>query len=587
MRRSLAIFNVAVLLLALYFPLLSPIASQANPGNTRFGQALWNPVYSTDGCYNDLMMLAAINGNIPVNSEGYPYKTGEGCQLVIVVNGGYPNGKYQFYGEGSISITIWPGMTNFKTVKDPVSGKTITTGLINWNFPALVPLPGTTPGINELFQFSVTDGNDPPTNFHLMRPDVPAYYDGWEKKNSIFGKEFLAGLKPYCCIRFINWMMEVPEIVTGPYAPQGVPTSYGVTTWASRPSPTYFWCITRTVAYENMIELCNELNEDMWICIPLYTVGPTPTDWCTQFATMVKEKLKPNLHVYYEIDDELWNYGWPYTCVTTQVQQWANANPDLAWLDSVGWYKDGAEFATLLMRAQQRFSAVLGTDRSRAILAGQYGNTIYVSGGLQYIAKYFGPPANYIYAIALADYIGGAPSDSEASIMQQTINSINNVTANLKVNRVLADQYGVKVCMYEGGNSNGTSTNALLTQMDPLMATAYYDLVAALKTGGADLCCWYNYCGNGFWSCLTDARQMDLNPPGSIEWQAEANIAKSCNCGTTEQVKQLTAAQEKALQKAEEAAAKWRAQEAKWRAQEAKWRAKEAKAQAEAKKHHH
>ncbi len=567
MRRHLAVFNVAILLLTLLFPLLAPIAAQAVTNNTRFGMALWTPEYGSDGCYSDLFMLGGFAYGLHLNSDGYPDVVGVPASLEAVAGGGYPNGYYQFFGKGKFSVQIppWPGVfKNFETHVDKVSGETITTGLISCGDGALVPPPGTYQGIVAYFFFTPTDAKDPPHDFHLIRPDMPAYYDGWEKKNSIFGKEFLAGLKPYCCIRFINWMLFEPVTPTGPY---GKPPVYGVTTWASRPSPTYFNPAIRTVCYENMIELCNELNEDMWLNIPLWSLGPEPTDWCTQMALLIKQKLKPNLNVYFEVGDECWNYANPYWPQTTQVLAWAQTNPDLAFLASTPWNLEGGEAAVLLMRAQQRFSAVLGTNRTRAVLEGQFSSPGPIAAGLQYIEKYYGPPANFIYGIGWSFYIGnGNYSLVEPTMMSETISSVyNGVEPSLKLIKALADQYNLHVTMYEGGNSNVSTTCSDAVQQDPLMATAYYDLAAVLKAGGADLCCWYDFCGDGGWGQMYDIRQMNANPPGSIEWQATANIAKSCKCGTAP-IKHLTAAQEKALEKAEAAAAK---------------------AAAEAKKHHH
>ncbi len=570
MRRFLLMLHITLILTAAYSPLCTPIATAAT-ANTRFGTTISPPVYGTDGCYNDVFMLANFASTfqgkpVTLNSDGYPTMAGQTASVAFEINGGYPSGLYQFFGRGKFTIgcvhddSFVPGTFVYNPATD------ITTALVKLTLPAPPPtnpdtIYGTVNNPVPGFWVTPTDASDPPHDFHLMRPDVPAWYDGWTEHNSIFGKQFLKGLSPYCCIRFIGWMFNQPVLVTG-----GVGTwtngyqSYGVTDWASRPSPTYFSGSARAISYENMIELCNELNCDMWICIPIYAVGPTPTDWCANMAALVKAKLKPNLHLYYEIWDELWNYGVPwYWFGTTQVQDWAVANPNLTFL---GGLAHGGEMAELLMRAQKVFSQTLGTDRSRAILAGQFSYNIPCSGGLEYLARYYGPPDNLIWGIAVAPYVGLSSTDPVSTpVLTSMEDEFNTATVPLiKQNAALAKQYGVKLCCYELGQSLVPTASSppfaieQAAQYDPGMATLYYNLAAALKSAGADLCCWENFCnpddGGGFWGTLTDIREMAYSVP-TIKYQAQVNIAASCKCASASVTSHpLTKAQEKALEEA-------------------------------------
>ncbi len=582
MRRFLLMLHIALILTATYFPLCAPFATAAT-ANTRFGTTNSPPLYGTDGCYNDVFMLAnfatSYNGTtFTLTSDGYPGLAGQSVPLSFEMSGGYPSGLYQFFGRGKFTIgcshddSFVPGSFAYDAATD------ITTALVKITTPAPPPgnpdtVYGAPPGPVPGFWVTPTDQNDLPNDFHLMRPDVPAWYAGWTEHNSIFGKQYLKGLAPYCCIRFIGWMFEQPTLVTGPFGSTiGLPNNYGVTDWASRPSPTYFSASARGICYENMIEMCNELNCDMWICIPVYAVGPTPTDWCANMAALIKAKLKPNLHVYYEIWDEVWNYAYPYWIGTAQVQSWAAANPNVTSLfASEHWLEPGGETAELLMRAQKVFSQTLGTDRSRAILAGQFVNNIYCSGGLQYIAKYYGPPAKLIWGIAGAPYVVLSSTDSPSTpvltSMQDELNQ--TIVPLIKQNVALANQYGVKFCCYELGQGlipTAASPYSIEepAQYDPGMATIYYNLAAALKTAGAELCCWLDFCapdgGGGFWGTLTDIREVDTAP--TVKYQAQVNIAASCKC-VAAAPRPLTKAQEKALEKARAAAAKAKAEAAK------------------------
>ena len=57
------------------------------------------------------------------------------------------------------------------------------------------------------------------------------------------------------------------------------------------------------VPLEDMIELANTLGADPWFNIP-HTASD---DWITQFATLVKTTLRPDVTVYIEWSNEVWN----------------------------------------------------------------------------------------------------------------------------------------------------------------------------------------------------------------------------------------------------------------------------------------
>ena len=74
--------------------------------------------------------------------------------------------------------------------------------------------------------------------------------------------------------------------------------------WSNRVSPTAF--ITDGsggVPYEDMIELCNEAQKDMWINVPALA---TPA-FVQNLAQLIDADLDPNLNVYVEYSNETWN----------------------------------------------------------------------------------------------------------------------------------------------------------------------------------------------------------------------------------------------------------------------------------------
>jgi hypothetical protein len=546
MRKLLARLNIAILLLAVYLPFLSPSANAAPTTPTRFGTELANPSNGSDGCYADLLMLGAVTGGQPVNSQGYPSTINTNAQFCVYFQG-YPSGNYQLYAEGKMSGLYMPGCPFQSMQTTTVNGKTITIAIVPLNPPAWQPVTYANSAGGQLsdilIDYTPTDATDLPTNFHLMRPDVPAWYDGWADNNSIFGKDFLQAISPFCAIRFVNWMWFPSALPAGA-------TSTGVTTWASRPSPTNFGS-RRAICYENMIELCNETNKDMWINIPYYAVGPTATDWCYNMATLIKATLKPGLHCYYEISDELWNDGPYYWWGWDQVEVWGKANPDLNFIAPV-WQKHGGEMGVLLMNAEQIMQPILGAQ-GRPILAGQFVLTDYCSGGLQYIAKQFGPPANYIWAIAGAPYFGLNSVDPPSTpVLTNLLDTIALEQPCFTANIALANQYGVKFCCYESGQSLNAGYSPTLfaqyeaAQSDPGMATCYLASAKDIEAAGTELSMWFAFCmqdgAYGFWGALNDIRQIHSNPP-SVKYAAEVNITTaSCQCSNPSSIASSAAA---------------------------------------------
>ena len=142
----------------------------------------------------------------------------------------------------------------------------------------------------------------PMGNFHLM---MPGYGNGTTPE-PMFTPAFLQQLKPFSDIRFMGW-----EAIN----------NSTLANWADRVTPSDF--ITDGsggVPFEDMIELCNEAQKDMWINIPVLA---TP-QFVQSLAQLIYANLDPNLNVYVEYGNENWNYGFNQYC---QVLAAAKTNP--------------------------------------------------------------------------------------------------------------------------------------------------------------------------------------------------------------------------------------------------------------------
>ena len=132
-----------------------------------------------------------------------------------------------------------------------------------------------------------------------------------------FLPEFLDFCRPFHCLRFMDW---------------GGTNNSLQETWSDRKHPTFYTMVAKGgdadgkwgppptpfarkfaggVAYEYMIQLCNMLKVDMWVCIP----HRADDDYIAHLARLVKHSLDPALKAYVEFSNEIWNWqfhqaGW-------------------------------------------------------------------------------------------------------------------------------------------------------------------------------------------------------------------------------------------------------------------------------------
>lgn len=130
---------------------------------------------------------------------------------------------------------------------------------------------------------SRTEPADPVRNISLR---LPNYADTTEAFESEF---FLARLAPYDYLRFMNW---------------GATNNSQLQHWSDRPRVgDMFYGGEKGVPYELMIELCNQTQKDMWICVPHLATD----DYVKQLAKLIHDTLDDGLMVYVEYSNEVWN----------------------------------------------------------------------------------------------------------------------------------------------------------------------------------------------------------------------------------------------------------------------------------------
>ena len=142
-------------------------------------------------------------------------------------------------------------------------------------------------------------------------------------------------------------------------------------------------------AWEYVVELANEVEIDPWINIPVSAT----TEYVTEVAKMFKRDLNPDLNVYVESSNEVWNTAPGY-----EQTQYNKAQAEAL---GIG---ERENHARRTVELAQIFESVYGegslNDKIRVVLCSHAPMLKWwVQGMLDYIAENFGDVNRYIFAI--------------------------------------------------------------------------------------------------------------------------------------------------------------------------------------------
>jgi hypothetical protein len=257
------------------------------------------------------------------------------------------------------------------------------------------------------------------------------------------------------------------------------------------------------VAYEWMIDLCNRVNADMWVCVP----HQTDTNYAYQLATLIKDNLNSNLKVYVEYSNECWNDGYSQTgWLDAQRNINGLANP-LKWQgqDVYGFGNGGdcrwSEYVYFVCRTMNQFNKVFGTNSPRVVkvLAGQagWGHGTGSNQMCQYHlaclqSSICNPWGVKIDAYAIAPYWNAgdhAPKGTEAAMRASLADCVTDLTGA----RSALTGTGIPLVCYEGGPDN-FSTESLDTFSFQYQLTI--DALNAMKLQVQGIFNYYTYVGD-------------------------------------------------------------------------------------------
>lgn len=335
-----------------------------------------------------------------------------------------------------------------------------------------------------------TDPADPVRDIRVLMPGFEATY-----AEEPFHPAFLARWASMNTLRFMDWMLT-----------NGSP----VVEWADRPTPDYCNTTERGVPLETMVALANRLGANPWFCMP----HKASDDYVRRFAEAVKTSLDPELRVYVEYSNELWNSGFSQTHYCDD-QGLALKLAEQPW--EAGWRYSARRSVEIFRIWEEVFG---GAERLVRVIASQAANAYVTERKLE-----FGDAGHSCDALAIAPYMTCNIPPTSEDPDQLTA----PVVASWSVDRLLdhveafslpesvrwigeqkavAERYGLELIAYEAGQHLvgilGGENNDDLTRLfqaanrHPRMGELYTRYLDAWREAGGELCCLFSSVGG--WS---------------------------------------------------------------------------------------
>jgi hypothetical protein len=446
------------------------------------------------------------NPELKLSDQGYPLSDAglwfEGYE--------YEPGVWQFSYQGSGNISFAAGGKLLSANKNDDGTVTGTFQRSNKKLPdgLLIPVH---------LMLRNIDPNNPPSNLKI----VASEYD--LNSQAVYTQEFLNFIKPFKILRYMD-LMETNHST--------------IKTWSDRVKPN---APGKGVAYEDLIELSNITDKEAWITLPHLA----DDDYIRQTAKLFAQKYDPNLNLYLENSNELWNRQFSQTrdleqsIITKLIKE-----EDLTEAEATAkMRKEQLPQKAVIERLcniSNIFRQEFGTkaDNIKPVLAGQAANSWHIKKGLEHLAATGTQESCNLEAIAIAPYLNTqyGPRFNPTSL-DEVFTEMNQfyetkVKAGILEHAQLAKQYNLKLYAYEGGQHlNGKDALDIKTaaQNDPRMGELLQDYFCFWKqSGGEDFVFFSSITDNskfGHWGLKTSINQRE-----TVKYSAVMNMIEQGSC---------------------------------------------------------
>jgi len=433
--------------------------------------------------------------------------------------GGEPNTDVNYWPLEDASTVVWHGISNMNgTYKLSFTGNaTVTTeygsaSVQNKLYDAANNkttadiIYNSTDGSGLKINFTGTSGGV--KNVKLMRP--VSIGSSTSYTTEYFTNQAKTLLNKFSVIRFLDFVS-----VNG----------CQIANWSDRTLPSYSSPASRTFGtgvdgskkgagapWEDAIQLCNELDKDMWVNIP----HKATSDYIRQLAILLKNNLETDRKIYIEYSNEVWNtaggFDQSHQNKDAALSEVAAGGSPLNFdglTDGLGWDYGMRRVGLKIVEASNIFRSVFGDaammTKVRPVLMSQLG---YPGGtlthSLNFISDYFNnpayvqtphPPKYFLYGAGGSAYYG---EEHDASV-DEIFNSFPdaNYETDLKRDMNYCASFGLKRIAYEGGPSLDPTYNDAREAVrkaawnDPRMKTAMVNAHNIWSEIGGDLLVYY------------------------------------------------------------------------------------------------
>jgi hypothetical protein len=254
------------------------------------------------------------------------------------------------------------------------------------------------------------------------------------KENStrrIFNPALLNFLQPFKVLRFMDMMKT---------------NNSKISSWEDRtPWDAASWAGESGAPIEVMVYLANQLHADPWFNMPHLA----DDDYVRHFAEYVKENLHPDLKVYIEYSNEVWNSQFEQAGYVNEQGEKLNLDPDL-WQAGQRFYSQrSVEIFTIWENVFE------GSDNLVRILATQAANAYFADFVLSHNDAY-----KHTDALAIAPYFGAYLGLAKAHASKESVaglfhrirkTALPEAIDWMKKNAAAAKKHNVDLIAYEGG----------------------------------------------------------------------------------------------------------------------------------------
>lgn len=220
--------------------------------------------------------------------------------------------------------------------------------------------------------------------------------------------------------------------------------------------------------YEWMIELSNELERDLWIQVS----HNSSDDLIEGLAELIAETLDPDLNVWIEYSNELWNPVYSYLPQVNKAKQtYADAYgvdfDDVSNISAEHGWGSGQLVGHFLQTFENRWSELgESDDRLINVVAGFTGSTTYNQAMIDSVREI---DEDLVEVLAITNYFGSSiatevydsyefgegtsewPDSVYETAKDAAQRSIESTADNWSANATLAESYGIPMVSYEGG----------------------------------------------------------------------------------------------------------------------------------------